>query len=105
MIVDEEKWCCYRRADDPDEEQGPNRVEIPGNVKDQSHYSAPCCQPDEGLSYPPHSLILGWCVKYVIAGTPRASSGPSPMAYPGLLIELESLYPMADLWRHWRMLA
>ena len=35
VIVDEGKGCCYREADAPDEEKGPNRVEISGNVKDQ----------------------------------------------------------------------
>ena len=73
VIVDERKGCCYREADAPDEEEGPNRVEISGNVQDQSHYSAPCCQPDESRRYRPHCLILGRCVKYVIARTSHAS--------------------------------
>ena len=91
MIVDEGKRCCYGEADAPDEEEGPNRVEVSGNVKDQSHYSAPCCQPHEGRGYRPHSLILGWYVKFVIARTPRAQSGGTRLAFSGLLIELESL--------------
>ncbi len=53
VIVDEGKRCCYGEADAPDEEEGPNRVEVSGNVKDQSHYSAPCCQPHEGRGYRP----------------------------------------------------